>query len=269
MATGVKLPSNKKVPRQAEGRTLEFSYFRTLNRFLTPYFTDIRERLIPGLSDIVEQFKSEVRVDVKLDQTYGQTLTKAIDDIKIGIAIQMTDTGRRNIADTQAQSISDFDKKQFNRQIKTVLGLDPIINEPFLQPQIDSFVENNVALITDIPEESLQRIESKLRVGIERGFSSKELEKIVINELGVAKNRAKLIARDQTNKFLGKLTELRQTTLGVEEYIWSTSRDERVRPEHRRRDGKKFKWSDPPSDGHPGEPIQCRCRAIPVLDDFE
>jgi SPP1 gp7 family putative phage head morphogenesis protein len=56
----------------------------------------------------------------------------------------------------------------------------------------------------------------------------------------------------------------------VEEYVWSTSRDERVRPSHSAKDGKRFKWNDPPSDtGHPGNEIQCRCVAIPVLDDFK
>lgn len=270
-ATGVRLPSIAKQPtRQAEGRVLEVQYFRTITRFLTPYFTDVRERLIPSIPAIVEQFKSETRVDdARLDQTYGEIITRAIEDIRIGIAINMTDTGRRNLADSQARSVSAFDKGQFDRQVRTVLGVNPIIDEPYLQSQVDSFVERNAALIKDVPEQSAARIETKLRTGIERGDSIAKLTAEVQAELKIARNRAKLIARDQTNKFIGKLTELRQTSVGVTEYVWSTSQDERVRSEHAARNGRMFKWSDPPFDGHPGEPIQCRCRAIPVLDDLK
>ena len=62
---------------------------------------------------------------------------------------------------------------------------------------------------------------------------------------------------------------MRQKEAGVTEYIWQTAGDERVRPNHRSKDGKKFKWSNPPADtGHPGQDYQCRCVAEPVLDDF-
>ena len=270
-STSQKLPSITRQPaRQAEGKILEIEYFRTINRLLASYFEDVRNRFIPKLSEIVEQAKRETRVDAeKFDQTHGQVLTRAVDDVRIGFAIQIPDVRIRGASDRQANLISNFDRKQFNRQIKTVLGVDPIIDEPYLQSQVDSFVERNVSLIKDIPEQSIQRIETKTRVAIERGDSLKSITDDVIKELGIAKNRSKLIARDQTNKFIGKLTELRQTSLGIEQYVWSTARDERVRSEHRARNGKVFSWDDPPSDGHPGEPIQCRCRAIPVLEDLK
>ena len=57
---------------------------------------------------------------------------------------------------------------------------------------------------------------------------------------------------------------------GIEEYIWSTTGDERVRDSHRELNGKKFRWDTPPenSDGracHPGEDYQCRCIGRPVF----
>jgi len=67
----------------------------------------------------------------------------------------------------------------------------------------------------------------------------------------------------------------RQTAAGVSRYEWSSSADERVRPRHRELDGQTFSWDDPPvtnDDGdtnHPGEDYQCRCIAVPVLDDSD
>lgn len=260
----------KRPARQASGKMLEVQYFRTIKRLINPYFKDIEERLIPALPEIVEQYKRSVKVDsVKLDQTYGEIITRRIRDIQLGIALQIPLSQLKLRSEDQANDISRFNRRQFDRQVKTVLGVNPLLNETYLEPQVQSFVERNAALIKDIPDQSLARVETKLRTGIEAGESLKTLTETVKNELGIAKNRAKLIARDQTNKFMGKLTELRQTSLGVEEYIWSTSRDERVRSAHAARDGKKFSWDDPPSDGHPGQAIQCRCVAIPVLDEFK
>ena len=282
-SSGIRLPSiNKQPSRQASGKMLEVQYFKIIKALIEPYFADIRERLIPSLPEIVESFKQSRRVDdIKLDQTYGEIITRRIRDVRIGIALQIPESLLRVRTEDHANASSRFQRRQFDRQIKTVLGVNPIINEPYLAAQVQSFIESNVSLIKDIPEQSLSRIETKLRAGIEQGASAKELQKRTLeevitkrledltkDELKKAKNRAKLIARDQTNKFLGKLNELRQTSLGVEEYIWSTSKDERVRSSHAARDGRKFKWDDPPPDGHPGIPIQCRCTALPVLKDF-
>jgi SPP1 gp7 family putative phage head morphogenesis protein len=67
--------------------------------------------------------------------------------------------------------------------------------------------------------------------------------------------------------------EVRQTNAGITHYIWSTSHDERVRASHARLNGETFSWKDPPEvDGeraNPGEPVNCRCVAIPVIDVSE
>ena len=84
----------------------------------------------------------------------------------------------------------------------------------------------------------------------------------------VSDSRAKLIARDQVAKLNGELTKERQTDLGVTGYIWRTVGDERVRDEHADNDGQFFTWDSPPSTGAPGEDIQCRCWAEPVLPEL-
>ena len=259
-SSGIRLPSiNKQPSRQASGKMLEVQYFKIIKTLIEPYFADVRERLIPALPEIVESFKQSRRVDdIKLDQTYGEIITRSIRDVKIGIALQIPESLLRVRTEDQASASSRFQKRQFDRQIKTVLGVNPIISEPYLEPMVQSFVERNAALIKDIPDQSIARVETKLRTGIEAGDSLKTLTATVKDELRIAKNRAKLIARDQTNKFLGNLNELRQTSLGVEEYTWSTSKDERVRPTHQSKEGKTFKWSDPPDDtGPPGHDINC------------
>lgn len=223
-ATGGKLPTITKQPTlPPSSKMLELSYFKSISEILAPYFRDINERLIPRITVIVEAFKEQTKVD----DAYGTIISKRIKDISIGIALDIPEFLLKRRTVTMAERIANFNRAGFDRQVRTVLGVNPILNESYLIPQVESFVERNAALIKDIPEQSLKRIEVKIRTGVERGLDTRKLTDIVQEELGIARNRAKLIARDQTSKFMSSLTQLRQTELGIDEYVWSTSGDER------------------------------------------
>ena len=131
------------------------------------------------------------------------------------------------------------------------------------------FIAANVDLITSIDARFFADIEAAVTDAVRTGRSTDELRKEVQARYGVSQSRADLIARDQISKFNGQVTEYRQTSVGITRYMWSTSGDERVRDSHRALDGKIFEWKKPPPEGHPGEPVSCRCVAIPVLDDAD
>jgi hypothetical protein len=68
-------------------------------------------------------------------------------------------------------------------------------------------------------------------------------------------------------RFKQGLDGYRQETLGLEQYIWRTMDDGKVRALHRQYDDRTFSWDNPPTDGHPGDAFGCRCRADPVLPE--
>lgn len=104
------------------------------------------------------------------------------------------------------------------------------------------------------------------------GLQVDELKALLLERGDVSESRAELIARDQTLKLNGEITQVRQQAAGVNSYVWSTSLDERVRDEHAELEGEVFSWDSPPEPGHPGQDFQCRCVAIPAgieeLDDI-
>jgi SPP1 gp7 family putative phage head morphogenesis protein len=101
---------------------------------------------------------------------------------------------------------------------------------------------------------------------VQKGQSTRTLTAKLEERFRVSQSRAKLIATDQVGTLNAKITQERQTSLGIEEYTWSSSDDERVRPLHQQLDDTVRRWDDPhPTEGHPGEPIGCRCSAIPVI----
>ena len=141
--------------------------------------------------------------------------------------------------------------------------------EPFEQLK-RLWVQQNLDLIKSIDAETLRKIRETMADMIIGTVDRAELNRTLIDALkhmeGVEERRAALIGRDQVGKLNGRLSEYQQRQLGLEEYIWVTAGDERVRPSHRALNGKKFRWDDPPPEGHPGYPIQCRCIADPVID---
>jgi SPP1 gp7 family putative phage head morphogenesis protein len=130
--------------------------------------------------------------------------------------------------------------------------------------------QDNVDLITSIPEQYLDKVRDSV---VEHWNAGRSYESLAdrIEEIGdITDRRAALIARDQTGKMNSSFNLVRQTSLGIEKYEWQTAGDERVRDSHAKMDGKVIAWSDPPLvDGervHPGQGIQCRCVAAPIVD---
>jgi SPP1 gp7 family putative phage head morphogenesis protein len=183
------------------------------------------------------------------------------------------------IAQGTAEEINGWNKKQVHRMLKAGLGIDIFINEIWLRQEMENFVNANVSLIKSNNETFLKQVETTVFEGMRKGTRHEQIAKQILgfgkDELGnvskfrKAKNRANLIARDQANKFNGKLNELRQTSIGVKKYTWRTVGDARVRDSHEARDGNIYTWAKGSEIGtHPGEEIQCRCWAEPVLSDL-
>ena len=123
-------------------------------------------------------------------------------------------------------------------------------------------------LITSLPEDYLHDVEQTVLRAFREGKRAEEIAGQLEDRFDVSQRNAARIARDQIGKLNGELTRERQKNLGIRRYRWQSSGDERVRDEHRALDGKVFSWDDPPEEGHPGTPIQCRCWADPVVEDL-
>jgi SPP1 gp7 family putative phage head morphogenesis protein len=130
---------------------------------------------------------------------------------------------------------------------------------------LDAAMLRSVSLIRGMTDELAKRVVDVLIRGATKGKRSTAIAKELVEQFAWSSKRAKFIARDQIATFNGTLNRLRQTQVGITQYQWATSLDERVRPLHANREGKVFAWNKLPSDGHPGEPINCRCVARPIV----
>jgi SPP1 gp7 family putative phage head morphogenesis protein len=180
-----------------------------------------------------------------------------------GIGKQAEIISRAFVEDSDA-----VNKRRFYNAIEEGIGvnLQSIVTNENLEDVLVATTRENVSLIKSIPEEYFKNIESIVFSNTTQGRSATSMIKQIQKQGKTTVKRAKLIARDQSSKLNSALNQKRQTNLGIEEYIWRTSGDSRVRHNHADKNGKIFRWDTPPADtGHPGQDIQCRCVAQPII----
>jgi SPP1 gp7 family putative phage head morphogenesis protein len=162
-------------------------------------------------------------------------------------------------------------KRSFYRQLSELLGVGVTATEGFREATLRRSVRANAALIKSVRDDAIpalaRDVEKAFRSGVRHEVLRKQWrDRGLPLKFGTIEGRSKVIARDQISKLNGQLTRSRQANIGITSYTWRTSGDERVRDAHDSLDGRVFQWDKPPSEGHPGEPVQCRCVAEAVVD---
>lgn len=148
------------------------------------------------------------------------------------------------------------------------VDLAGIVKEEDLEDYLEAAGLRAAGLIRGLTDDLIRRVQSEVTSGLIAGQSAAKLRPILQETLGVSDARARLIARDQTAKVASDLNRRRHEDAGIEDYIWRTSQDERVRSRHRELDGKQYKYGEPTGAEEglpPGQPIQCRCIAQAVV----
>jgi SPP1 gp7 family putative phage head morphogenesis protein len=150
------------------------------------------------------------------------------------------------------------------RKIEKVVGAEAAGGAQLLQ----AFRKRNVGLIKTVGAQTKARLDAALkRYG---NLHVEALTAKLIEVADVSRSRARFWAVDQTLKLNADIVQAKHESLGIEEYVWRTSRDGSVRETHAALEGKRFRYDNPPETGtgkhNPGQDFRCRCHADPVLE---
>jgi len=192
------------------------------------------------------------------------------DDDGIEIIIKEVAKKAQSIGEKIALFITREIKRNFKKDLPKAVEKDLTEKAGAIsdRQKLDAFVFNNTALIRNVADEIKLRVYeevSKPPEGLE------PLNKRIQDATGFSDARAKLIARDQTAKLGSELSAMRHVAAGFTRYTWATSGDERVRQEHQDLDGKIYAYGEATDEEEglpPGQPIQCRCIAEPIFEEF-
>lgn len=141
---------------------------------------------------------------------------------------------------------------------------------PAMKDALNASITENINLIKSIPEQYLKNVEGAVMRSYAAGRDLESMTKEIRGIHPVTKRRAELIARDQSNKANAVIQRTRQLELGITEAIWMHSHAGKdPRPDHVAANGRRYKIAEGCKIGgeyiQPGEQINCRCTARPVL----
>lgn len=246
-----------RLPRQLEPKTIERTYRKEVVGYLAVARAAVAVWVVRELARLLRE--DRMRADAKAVDAKA-----LVERARKAFADAVNDDELEALARTIGRATSKFQREQLGKQVRAALGIDMAnLGEPDVSSRLADFVEENVARIKTVPDRYFDEVEAEVLRGVRSGMRHEDLAEVLVQRAHVAESRAELIARDQTLTLYADLNEARQEALGVERYIWRTSLDNRVRDSHEDREGRSYAWNDPPADGHPGQPIQCRCTAEP------
>jgi len=256
-------------------RRLESMHRARIKMIVDPLRQVIEKELFPS----IETFVSESRT--RHDDT-SDIISSIFGRIRVSFAARYSESLTERELKRSADRIAQDGGAIHRAQLKTVLGVDPISAEPWLETEVNAFVKENASLITTLNNEQIDKIEQLIFREGRRRASVRDIHLKIRDVFKASEARAALIARDQVSKFNGKLTEIRQRNSGIVKYKWQTAQDGRVRTlsnshgysDHGGLNGKEFSWDKPPvtvfkgkragERNHPGEDINCRCVASEI-----
>ena len=164
--------------------------------------------------------------------------------------------------DDQFEAMADWHRSQAIRSFRSALGVD--VRRLFADPDgtVRQFMQarmvESVALIKTIPASLHDGLKLHMTKYLKKNpFDQSLLRGVLQDTYKSAGYNLRRLTRDQTNKAIGGLTEIRQTQLGIQRYEWITAGDERVRETHSSNGGQIFRWDQAPETGHPGSEVQC------------
>lgn len=258
---------------------IENSYNVKLQRLVRELRADINATLVP----VIKQYAPEYVQDCTLIVDAAPVLTRDgwADTIRNTLDALLSRWVTSPLAKAAASVIAgDFVRTSLqytDRRIKRTTGIDVFASDRRLDEYIKAATNQNARLITSIPEQYLGQVANIVEGNMRLGMRPSYIEKALTQQFGVTQRRARLIARDQTSKVTGEMNKQRQINAGFSYFKWVTSKDSRVREDHRHladrvtKYGKGvYSWSDLPLENgvpvQPGSPINCRCVAVGIPD---
>lgn len=264
-------PAARRAGSPQPPRAVEHYFVAQLVRIQSRISKAIADALYSRLKDIAkpepEEREDAVRLDAPpaADGGVGGAAVKEAIEALTKATEKATESGTKTLdiaAQTAAKRTVKHSQSEFER-----IGI-PVPKEPNFQRVVKKWSKETADRLKGTTESQRDKIVALLEDG--HAMRHETLAKEIARQVeDVSASRAEFLARDSVLSLNAAINESRMVEAGVEEYIWSTSQDERVREEHAEREGETFRWDDPPEDGHPGEAALCRCVPFPVLPELD
>lgn len=243
-------------------------------------FTAAISRQIRAMGGVFNKTKMAWKVDptriptdiaLVIAQKREESTAKIDRALKLIDQIQTDGLGPLNTAEVAEGIMGDL-HRQFKLTAADKLEIPMTMSTQVAEKIKEDYTTNLNLYIKKWTDEATVRLRHQVQENAAIGYRARAMESGIMDEYGVSERKARFLARQETSLLVSKYREQSYKEAGVNYYKWSTSGDQRVRPDHKRLNNRIFSWDEPPivdsatgRRAHPGEDFGCRCVAIPVI----
>lgn len=214
-----------------------------------------------SLSEITQDSPADVRAEI-------DGAAAAIDRLVLLLSPAVRDWALR---------VEQWQRGKWRGAVLSATGVDlqTMLGAGDVRGTLDTAIQWNVSLISDVPAQIQQRISNAVFDGLRNRTPARDVARSIRESVDMGRARSIRIASDQLSKLTGALAEERQREAGIEKVKYRHSGKVHPRTNHKARDGKIFYLeTHAPVDGGPAvpdgdwvqQPPFCGCRTQAVIE---
>jgi SPP1 gp7 family putative phage head morphogenesis protein len=271
-ARGATMQGTPLIPPQEAERLYRTAMQKAIQRMVKAYGKELEATIKPFATAADAGLAMDANLGSQLDMMFGR-LNKHWGKVFGKLA--------RTLAKTTVSRVDRLSKRRLDQSLKELSG-GLTIKTPDLPESMISTLQaataRNVGLIKSIQSKFHDQIAQEVlnNIGDQQSVfeNAKKLVSRVYFHGETTEERARLIARDQVAKMSSEMSAARAKSAGITKFKWRHSGGSAdPRKLHLDHNNKIFSYDDLPvidertgEKGLPGQAINCRCVAIPVID---
>lgn len=231
---------------------------------------------VPGWRLPMAELPLEVRMAISMsDSRFSQVLRRIDERLSRIVPAEIADVA--SIQKSFERTVWKVDR-DVDKTIKG-LAIKPKLTPAQAERVASDYTRDLERYIQKWAADEILQLREKVQQQAFRGYRYEALAKTIQTSYGVSQNKAKFLARQETNLLMTTFKQVRYQDAGVDEYLWfdvGGTAAHPVRPMHkalaaRSKKGETFRFSDPPvtnpqgQRNNPGQDFNCRCYARPVV----
>lgn len=226
----------------------------------------------------VESLPFEITSAINKVQVLQNTLTNRLTNYINGnnLNVFLLQEFKTSFKDVYYKLINDVISQSKNNLTEEGISINLKFDKQITEQIAQDYTNNLDLYIKNFTERQIQDLRQIINDNVSQGLRKEMLIEKIQDRFNVSKTKAKFLARQETSLLTSNIQKQNMQRAGIEYYMWDSSRDSRVRPDHAELNNKIFRFDNPPvvnkktgARANAGEDFGCRCVQRPVIVNIE
>lgn len=217
----------------------------------------------------------ELRVTLAEVQINAENQIKLLQGYIEQVELNMPYIVESMVFDNEVKTILADAGNEVKKNVKHLNVIEPELSEQQKNEIAKAYTENvRGYVIIDFAQERIPEMRRKIQELVLKGYRTDKIQELLEKEYGIMSRKAKFLAQNETTIMLAEYKKVTYQEMGFDKFIWRTITDGRERELHKQLNGTVWRYDNPPiidertgNRGLPGQTYNCRCEAIPYMDD--